>query len=505
MKRIEKLITNVANYFETHYKIMALLTMTMYFLRSLMSGLIKGGRWDLYQNIAMADRFLNGQGLYYSAIEASSPYFPGVAFLSIFIGKFFYPWRDYILLVIASLIGTAFLYALVKLGGRFSNNRSLSLIVTFTLVSTGFESYRSYMNEFKADSLILLYAIFIVLIIDKIEKDEWKAGIGPFMGLFVLAFFMDVTKQQALYIDIALGIYLVFTKRLIFKEKIIVLGSLIIAGLLDLAVIFCIPGVEILTIKNLSAMPYWDIKSIILQMKADFKGNIIYFVLLFLFVYLLIKKRVRLNTLAWKWLAIAFVFGMGQIVGGWKTGGNAGNYEAGMISFLPFVVIAAEYIFREYFVDEKKKILMGIMNYAICWGCLVIAAWMESRFDMLASKLQTDREVSAYLSQTFGDETVMYYSDQYMQLARSTVKPGMDMYTVPRNMKEYMHTREEYLENQVYKYLYVDTGNFKSWDEKSMIYFGEKVDEQGMLEKYYEEIDDPNMPESLKGRLFVAK
>ena len=146
MKRIEKLITNVANYFETHYKIMALLTMTMYFLRSLMSGLIKGGRWDLYQNIAMADRFLNGQGLYYSAIEASSPYFPGVAFLSIFIGKFFYPWRDYILLVIASLIGTAFLYALVKLGGRFSNNRSLSLIVTFTLVSTGFESYRKRMK-----------------------------------------------------------------------------------------------------------------------------------------------------------------------------------------------------------------------------------------------------------------------------------------------------------------------------------------------------------------------
>ena len=66
----------------------------------------------------------------------------------------------------------------------------------------------------------------------------------------------------------------------------------------------------------------------------------------------------------------------------------------------------------------------------------------------------------------FGDETVMYYSDQYMQLARSTVKPGMDMYTVPRNMKEYMHTREEYLENQAYKYLYVDTGNFKFWDEK---------------------------------------
>lgn len=505
MKRVEKLIADVANFLEVRYKMMVLLTMTMYFLRSLMSGLIKGGRWDLYQNIAMADRFLNGQGLYYSAVEASSPYFPGVAFLSIFIGKFFYPWRDYILLVIASLIGTAFLYALVKLGERFSNNRSLSLIVTFTLVSTGFESYRSYMNEFKADSLVLLYAIFIVLIIDKIENDEWKVGIGPSIGLFVLAFFMDVTKQQSLYINVALGIYLVFTKRLILKEKIIVLGNLIIAGLLNLAVVFSIPGVEIQTIKNLSAMPYWSIKLINTQIRLNFKGNIMYFVLLFLFVYFLIKKQVRLDTVARKWILIASVFGIGQIVGGWKIGGNVGNYEAGMISFLPFVVIAAEYIFREYFVNEKKKTIMGIMNYAVCWGCFIIAVWIESKSDMLVSKLQTDREVSAYLSQVFGSETIMYYSDQYMQLARSSVKPGMDIYTVPSNMKEYMHICEEHLKNQTYKYLYVSTENFKTWDRDSIIYFGEEVNAQGMLEKYYEEIDDPNMPESLKGQLFVAK
>lgn len=71
--------------------------------------------------------------------------------------------------------------------------------------------------------------------------------------------------------------------------------------------------------------------------------------------------------------------------------------------------------------------------------------------------------------------------------------------------KEYIYTREEYLKNQTYKYLYVDTGNFKSWDEKSKMYFGENVDEQSMLEKYYKEINDPNMPESLKGKLFVAK
>lgn len=505
IKKAKKAAVDMAVFLEKHYKMMVALMMSVYFAKSLVDGLIKGGRWDLYQNIAMADRFLNGQGFYYSPVEASSPYFPGVAFLAIFIGKFFYPWRDYILLVIASLTGTVFLYALMKLGEKFSNNKLMSLAVVFILMSTGFDSYRSYMNEFKADSLLLLYAILIVLVIDKVEKDEWKAGIGTFIGLFALAFLMDVTKQQALYADVALGGYLLLAKRLMFKEKAIILGSLIMAGLLDLAVIFSIPGIEIQTVENLKNMPYWDMKSIIIMMGRDFIDNIVYFALLFLFVCLFAKKRVRMDTFAWKWLVIALAFGVGQIVGGWKIGGNEGNYEVGMTPFLPFTVVAADYFFQKYFVDSKKKIIKGVMSYAVCGICIMVLAKAGGRLDALVSKFQSDREVSLYLSQELESETVMYFSNQYMQLARSTAKPGMDILSIPYYTEKYFHMIEGDLKDQTYKYLYIDVEIMKQKDKDLMFYFGKEVDSYGMLEKYYEEISDPDMPESLKGQLFAAK
>ncbi|MCM1267660.1 MAG: hypothetical protein NC302_07115 [Bacteroidales bacterium] len=71
---------------DRHYKLSVLMTLIAYYATNVTAGFIKGGRWDLYQHIATADRFLNGQGFYYSTTEASSPYFPGVAFLTIFIG-----------------------------------------------------------------------------------------------------------------------------------------------------------------------------------------------------------------------------------------------------------------------------------------------------------------------------------------------------------------------------------------------------------------------------------
>ncbi len=505
MKRKEKVIVDISNFIDEHYTLLTVVALFCYFFSSLIAGLLKGGRWDLYQNIAMADRYLDGQGFYYSSTEASSPYFPGVAFLSVFIGKFFYPWRDYILLVIASLVGTMLLYALIKLGEKFSGNKSLSLIVTFILVSIGFGSYKSYMNEFKADSLVLLLGIFIVLVVEKVECKEWKCGIKVFLLLFCLGFLMDITKQQALYVDIALGIYLLFTKRLALKEKTGILGSLILAGIADIVAVFHIPNAEIQTVKNLKDMPFWDIKSIIVQMGIDFKENILYFLLLFLFAYLFVRKKIVIDDLGKKWLFISLAFGAGQIIGGWKTGGNAGNYEAGMISFLPFVVTAADYFYQEYFVEEKKMIIKGVLNYTVCACCFVILVIGGFLLGRVISKIQTDGEISEYLSQKFGDETIMYYSDQYMQIARSTVRPGMDIYTVPSNMREYMHAREEYLRNQIYKYLYVNAEYFKSSDDNSMAYFAEKVDTYGMLTRYYEEVDDPDMPESLKGQLFVAK
>lgn len=116
--KLENCCKNVMKKIDGKYSRFLFLILLIYFLCNYAQGLIVGGRWDLYQAVATADRFLNGQGFYYSAAEASSPYFPGVSFLAVLVGKLFYSWRDYILLSIASSVGTFFAYKLICIGGQ---------------------------------------------------------------------------------------------------------------------------------------------------------------------------------------------------------------------------------------------------------------------------------------------------------------------------------------------------------------------------------------------------
>lgn len=508
VEKLYELWNKISESLNRHYKLSVLMVLIAYYVLNVTAGFIKGGRWDLYQNIAIADRFLNGQGFYYSAIEASSPYFPGVAFLAAFIGwgGVIYPWRDYILLAIASLIGTAFFYALIKLGEFFSGNKWISLIVTSGLLFTGFDRYKFYMNEFKADSCVLLIGIVLAYFIEKFEKDKKRINAKYLLLISVFAFVMDITKQQALYIDVALGLYLLFTKKFLLVEKIKILGSLILAGIVDLLVIFSIPNIQIQVIQNLKDMPYWDIKDIIKQMENDFLCHKLFFILLIVFALFWIIKKIEISSLATKWLIISMFFGCAQIAGGWKIGGNAGNYEVGMVTFLPFVVMVTDYFFSNYIVELKKQNVIAVCDIVlICCSVMVYLYVGYSQIPTVFEKIQTDKEASEYLSNKFGGETIMYYSDEYMRVARSTVVPGMDVFSVPYFIEEYRDVRAEYIKNQTYKYLYVNKNNFVKWDTNSMTYFDHESNAAELLDEYYVVIEDANMPESLQGQLYVAK
>lgn len=68
------MIEKINNFLDCKYEYLVCLVALGYFFKHYIPALIVGGRWDLNQQIAIADRFLAGQGLYYSTIEASSPY-----------------------------------------------------------------------------------------------------------------------------------------------------------------------------------------------------------------------------------------------------------------------------------------------------------------------------------------------------------------------------------------------------------------------------------------------
>lgn len=494
-------------YFEGKFKFVVLFVALGYFLKNYISALIVGGRWDLYQQIAMADRFLAGQGMYYSTIEASSPYFPGVSFLSIFISAFAHSYRDYILLFIASLVGTVFALMLVKLAVDFGCKKQIALIVVFGLLYWGFEEYRGYMHEFKADSLVLLCGIGICYLQEHIELKQNIKQNYILAGIFILGLVMDITKQQAVYVNTALILYAIFCMPSSWKTKSMIMAALASAGCVALGIIFSIPNMEIIAIENLKDMPYHFPKDIIWSMIGDFRGHKIFFILLFYFIYLLCSRKAKLNLLQKKWLLISMLFGAAQIVGGWKTGGNAGNYEAGMVCFLPFVALAANNIF-EQFINISKKDFMIVLGGIFIIVLSLVNIGKVMIIDVpskLIPALNENRLVSEYLSQHCEGETIMYYSNQYMQIIRSSAVPGMDIYTVPSNIERYWDTRTEALKEKRYKYLYVNQENFKYWDEASVKYFQYNPDSYKALMDNYEAIQDDEMPDSLKGQLFIAR
>lgn len=496
----------IENSLVNHQRLILILLLFGYFSKSLMSGLINGGRWDLYQQIAMADRFLAGHGLYYSSIEASSPYFPGVSFLSIIVSQFAFSYRDYILLVAASAVGTCFFYMLISLGEKFSGNKTIAMITISVLLFTGFEHYRSYMSEFKADSFVLLCSIAIMFVIEKLEREKYSGRIFPLLFVMGMAFIMDITKQQAVYLNVSIIGYLLFISSAAWKSRLALCAAIICSGIVSLLLLFSIPGIEIQTIDNLKDMPYWSLKDIIYQMGGTFRSHKLYFLLCLYFSYLCIAKKIVLSSLGKKWLCIAVLFCAAQIVGGWKLGGNSGNYQVGMVTLVPFAAVAASRMYESLIAESKKKIVV-VFGLFVCFvlSGMFLASSAYKIPKQLIPKFQENAAISEYLSANCHNEVIMYYSNQYMIISRSSAIPGMDIYSTPSNSQKYWNTRAEMLNKKVYKYLYIEPENLKHWDDSTEKYFGYNPLSMKALKDNYQMIEDDNMPKELQGKLFEVK
>jgi hypothetical protein len=349
------------------------------------------------------------------------------------------------------------------------------------------------MHEFKADSAVLLFGGVIVWLIERCETDKSRINIKYLLLMFVTAFAMDVTKQQALYIDFALGIYLVFTKKFNVAEKVKILASLVLAGIVDLIVIFSIPGLEITAIKNLKAMPYHDLSRIIADTNVTILRNMVCVVVLVAMLVIWILKKVKLSSLANKWLLVSLLFLAGQTVGEWKEGGNYGNYEVGLVCFLPFAVLSVHYFFTNYILKEKQRDVAMLCSLVLAVVMLYMACSIPcKRASEVADKINSDTAVSEYLSKAADGKTVMYHSNQYMQIAKSTALPGLDLMTIPSYLDEYDDVVKDNIKNQTNDFIYAKKSHFDS-------------DTLKLIEENYILVEDSDMPDSLQNKLWIAK
>ena len=97
--------------------------------------------------------------------------------------------------------------------------------------------------------------------------------------------------------------------------------------------------------------------------------------------------------------AFAVLFCVAQIVGGWKLGGNSGNYQVGMVTLVPFAAVAASRMY-ESFIPESKKRIVVVFGLFVCFvlSGMFLASSAYKIPKQLIPKFQENAAISEYLS-----------------------------------------------------------------------------------------------------------
>jgi hypothetical protein len=345
----------------------------IYFVVLLLDSLLRGGRWDLNEHIAFANRILENGQLYYSNGDSdlytpSSPYFPGVGFLAYILMYFgisiFY--TSYILLILAWAIGIAYFISIfytTKILYPKLNETVILYILTFIFIFN-FPVYKQYMLEFKPDTLLLLFMMLIFNIGYSKDKIDFK-------GLFfitIILFLSISMKQTFFFVYLTAFIIFLFNNNMTNKSKTYFIIFTFVWTLIAMYFLFSfVENLKYYTI-DIMSKHIMDFPFFIGSIKGFVVNNLIFGIFLFIYLvkymkYDIVPIKININKL--QYLFIALLYASFSIIGAMKTGGNSGNLEVGFIAFIPFVI----YSIYNLLIIIKNKIsittkIMKILNYA---------------------------------------------------------------------------------------------------------------------------------------------
>ena len=490
----------------TAYKVAFAIFLLGYFCLNLTCALMGGGNGVLFQHIAMADRFLSGQGFYYSATEASTVYFPGVGFLAILVGKINYEYRDIVLLVIANIIGTLFMFGIVKLGTKFTKSKWIPLFICTLIMALQLPVYQAYMNEFKADSLVLLFGMALMLIIDRLEN---KCGKGynaqNWVLIFLIAILMNISKQHALFVDVALGLYIVFQRHINLKYKVYLLSPMLLGGIIAVTITFSIPGSKLQVIDIFRAMAYHTFRESIHILLMSLYANYYVYGLLLAFFIALLFGQFKFGKTEAKWGLVSLLFLLGQIAGTLKSGGNEGNIEAGLVGCLPFACMVAYFLYKRYIAEDKRKEFNAFLLVCVLMlGCHMGLKAYRS-IPGIRDAFANNEKISETLTKYAGGEEILYYSNQYMNVKRSSAIPAVDAYTVPSTLDEYKNTLSDIFNSRKYKIIYIPRRYLVSMDNSGLLYYNFKTNMLKAFEDNYVQLSGDDIVTDTEAELYVLK
>jgi len=471
----------------------------VYFMKLIVSTLYTGGRWDLNEQIAFGERFVHGLTSYANGINdlyfPSSPYFPGVGYLSAFLqylGLDNLYYNNQFMLIIAVTIGVSYFFLLRKITRKLYPSVP-NIIITSILIlffTTHFRAYIGYMIEFKPDTILLVLSSIIFLIIEKNKKINLLD-----IGIIALLLFIGTFFKQSFFLMYFLTFLLVlFNIFLTKKEKISILLAYSFIGIFALYFIFRVDNLFYFTVEAMGQHPMLNIKTIIYFFTKGFVFNIIFILAL---IYFIIRKYKEFSILKAesKYFIFAFLWFVFSAISTAKLGGNTGNFEVGLIVFTPFVIYILDILFKKLYTNQK------FYQFIIAIFVIISIVYSYSLLKGIVKFINTieERQSSVhYLHNKFNGRYVFVDGNTYIlsKEAGLTILTEAETLGHFNNIPNYdMSHIKKALENQKYDLLFFQT---------KPIYYKDKEIEQIMDLNYFI-LEDEKMPKYLKNKIFIKK
>jgi len=380
-------------------------------------------RWDLLQQIAMADRYLNGSNLYpYPGIEGFadggvSGYFPGLAMIAIILGNLFDGDSLIYFFSFLSLIVTLwFIYLLTIITKKISNvNNTSSLFLLYIACSClFFEDYLFYSAEFKPDTIALAIGLMSIIysgLLEKKPSNIWKIILtGMICGSAI------IFKQQ--YIALILGL-MAYSFINLTRSSIIFSLSAVLSSALILYFLSFFDNIWFWTIIIYQDDGFMNIKTF-LQINQILIKNFVLFAFIFYYLYgkhkifefIVCKNFIYKIFILLKESPIYIVListSSAAIFSGIKMGGNSGNIGLGFLLILPL------------FLSSLKKIDLKLIRVMVFVSLIILLPSGTNTFNRY------------FLYQELSKETIKLF-DNNLKLKKLRVLTGSDLYAVTRKI-----------------------------------------------------------------------
>jgi len=480
------------------------LLIAIVFIKLFFITLSVGGRWDLNEQIAFATRLFNGVAYYANGIDdlfpPSSPYFPGVGFISYFLqicGLDNLQINEIVMLLIAVLIGLSYFILLFKVTRYlYPEIEKKTILLFLTLIySTGFRSYLSYMIEFKPDTILLVISMIIFLLIERKKRLTYVDISLSGLFLFIATFF----KQSSFLIYLFTFILICTKETLTKKDKVILIFIYSVIALIALTIIFSIDNLYYFTVHVMSLHPFQSLYNCLKYwIYIPCKNNFIFIISLIYFFWIRYKK-ISFYTNEGKYLLFAMMWFIFAIISAAKVGGNDGNTEVGLIVFAPFVIYSVNNILKSlgmleldiklnYSLPPNKLHTHAIslncskvINIILC--CLIVVHSSKAFIHIIQTivKINHDSATIYYLRDKFAGKKAFIDGNTYIVSQAANLEILTEAETIGHfnNIPNYnMSHLKRALKTQIYDLIFLkhDINYFKDKEilriisEKYMIY-----------------------------------